>query len=159
MTRPDIDPDLDLVLERVVDVSPELLWKAWTDPEHLKKWFAPKPWQATSCEIDLRPGGIFSFGMRGPDGEEMPPSPGCYLEVIENRKLVFTDALAPGYRPKSSPFFTAHVIFEPEGSGTRYTAIAMHGDPENKQKHEEMGFFEGWGTVLDQLVDYAKRLG
>ena len=132
--RPEINPELDLVLERVVDVRPELVWKAWTQPEHLKRWFTPKPWETIDCEIDLRPGGVFSTTMRSPEGEVMPAEPGCYLEVVENRKLVFTDALGPGYRPKSEPFMTAVILLEPEGSGTRYTAIAMHADPEGKAR-------------------------
>ncbi|HNO80283.1 MAG TPA: SRPBCC family protein [Phycisphaerae bacterium] len=153
--RPEINPKLDLVLERVVDVRPELVWKAWTQPEHLKKWFTPKPWETVECEIDLRPGGIFSTTMRSPEGEVMPADPGCYLEVVENRKLVFTDALGPGFRPKSEAFMTAVILLEPEGTGTRYTAIAMHADSDGKTKHEEMGFFNGWSTALDQLVELA----
>ncbi len=157
--RPEIDPELDLVLERVVDVRPELVWKAWTEPEHLKQWFTPKPWETVDCEIDLRPGGVFSVTMRSPEGETMPADPGCYLEVVENRKLVFTDALGPGYRPKGAAFMTATVLLEPEGSGTRYTAIAMHADPEGKLKHEEMGFLAGWSSALDQLVELVKQWG
>ena len=53
------DPSLDLVLERTVDVAPALVWKAWTTPEHLEKWFTPAPWTAKNCIIDLRPGGAF----------------------------------------------------------------------------------------------------
>ena len=55
------DPKLDLVIERVVDVPHELVWAAWTKPEHIVHWFAPKPWTTTKCEVDLRPGGTFSF--------------------------------------------------------------------------------------------------
>lgn len=155
--RPEINPALDLVLERVVDVRPEHVWKAWTEPDQLKRWFTPAPWETIACEIDLRPGGIFSTTMRSPEGEVMPPDPGCYLEIVENRKLVFTDALGPGFRPKATPFFTAVILLEPEGSGTRYTAIAMHTEEESKKKHEEMGFFDGWGKALDQLVEVAKE--
>ena len=53
---------------------------------------------------------------------------------------------------------TATILFEPEGDGTRYTAIAMHVDEVGRKQHEEMGFLEGWGTALDQLVDFAKGL-
>lgn len=155
---PEFDPGLDLVLERVVEVRPELLWKAWTEPVHLMKWFTPKPWETVDCEIDLRPGGVFSTTMRSPEGEVMPADPGCYLEVIENRKLVFTDALGPGFRPKSTPFMTATILFEPVGSGTRYKAVAMHVDADGRKKHEEMGFLTGWATALDQLVEYANSL-
>lgn len=156
--KQEINPELDLVLERVVDVRPALVWKAWTEPEHLKQWFTPKPWTTVDCRIDLRPGGIFSTTMRSPEGETMPASAGCYLEIVENRKLVFTDALGPGYRPRREPFMTATILLEPEGDGTRYTAIAMHADPEAKKKHEEMGFFDGWGSALDQLVELSKRM-
>lgn len=156
--RPPVNPELDLVLERFVDVRPELVWKAWTQPEHLVRWFTPRPWETVACEIDLRPGGVFSTTMRSPEGEELPPSAGCYVEIVEHRKLVFTDALGPGYRPNAKAFFTAVILFEPEGTGTRYTAIAMHADPEAKTKHETMGFFDGWGKALDQLVEVAREL-
>lgn len=154
--RPELDPELGLVLERVVDVRPELVWRAWTEPEHLVRWFTPKPWETVACEIDLRPGGIFSTTMRSPDGETMPTEAGCYLEVVENEKLVFTDALAPAYRPKASGFMTATILLQPEGTGTRYTAIAQHADPDAKKRHEDMGFLSGWGTALDQLVELAR---
>jgi len=154
------DPRLDLVLERVVDVPPKLVWAAWTTPEYIKKWFTPAPWQTVDCEIDLRPGGIFRFVMRSPEGKEYPNA-GCYLEVIENEKLVWTAALGPGYRPQNPPgvpLFTAVILLEPHGAGTKYTAIAIHGDEEATKKHSEMGFHDGWGKALDQLVAFAKKM-
>jgi len=65
---PAINPKLDLVLVRVVDVPRHLVWEAWTKPEHLKVWFCPKPWGVSDCEIDLRPGGVFRTTMLSPDG-------------------------------------------------------------------------------------------
>ena len=115
------DPKLDLVLERVVDVPRELVWAAWTRPEHLSKWFTPAPWTVADCEIDLRPGGIFRTVMRSPEGKEFP-NIGCYLEVVPNERLVWTDALLPGYRPAENPFMTAIITLESQGKGTRYTA-------------------------------------
>jgi uncharacterized protein YndB with AHSA1/START domain len=154
------DPNLDLVLERVVDVPPNLVWAAWTTQEYIKKWFTPAPWQTVDCEIDLRPGGIFRTVMRSPEGQEFP-NLGCYLEVIENAKLVWTAALKPGYRPQNSsrvPLFTAVILFEPHGGGTKYTAIAIHGDEASAKKHADMGFHDGWGKALDQLVAFAKTM-
>lgn len=145
------DPKLDLVLERVVDVPPEMVWDAWTDPEQLKQWFTPVPWKTVECEIDLRAGGRFYTVMESPEGERFPGD-GCYLEVVPNRRLVFTDALLPGYRPAENPFMTAIVEITPEGSGTRYRAVAMHNSEAAREKHEEMGFTEGWGKALDQMV-------
>jgi len=151
------DPKLDLVLERVVDVPPDLVWTAWTKPEHLKKWLTPAPWTTTDCEIDLRPGGMFRFVMRSPEGKDFP-NIGCFLEVVPNKRLVWTDALLPGYRPSENPFMTAVINIEPQGNGTRYIAIAIHRDQAARKKHEEMGFHEGWGKALDQLVALAKTL-
>ena len=151
------DPKFDLVLERIVDVPRELVWAAWTQPEHVKKWFAPAPWKIVACEIDLRPGGIFRFVMQGPEGQEFDNA-GCFLECIANERLIWTDALGPGYRPSANPFFTAVITFEANGKGTKYTARAIHKDEEVRKKHEEMGFHDGWGKCLDQLVVLMKTM-
>lgn len=152
-----VDPDRDLVLERVVPVRPDLVWRAWTTPEHLMRWFTPAPWRTIRCEIDLRPGGIFKTVMQGPDGEVMDGDPGCYLEVVPGRRLIWTDALGPGFRPNPAAFFTAAITLEPVGSGTRYRAHAMHRDAATRKQHEDMGFAHGWGAALDQLVALCER--
>jgi uncharacterized protein YndB with AHSA1/START domain len=168
MTRPlahPPDPRLDLVLERIVGVPRALVWTAWTVPEHVKKWFTPAPWTTVDCEIDLRPGGIFRTVMRSPEGQEFA-NLGCFLEVVENQKLVWTNVLAPGYRPSSRPSddscdafaFTAVISLEPHADGTKYTALVIHGDEESRRKHQEMGFHEGWGKALDQLVAIARKM-
>ena len=158
------DPKRDLVLERTTDLSPERVWKAWTTPSLLTQWFTPAPWRTVDAELDLRPGGIFRTVMKSPEGEEFPGE-GCILEVVENRRLVWTDALTSGYRPVVAaegeaaqvPFhFTAMIELEPHGTGTRYVATAMHGDDAARAKHEAMGFREGWGAAFDQLVALMK---
>jgi uncharacterized protein YndB with AHSA1/START domain len=155
------NPRLDLLLERIVDVPPDLVWAAWTVPEHLKKWFTPEPWKTIDCEVDLRPGGIFRTVMRSPEGQEFN-NVGCFLEIVPTRKLVWTGALAPGYRPSNPPFgvpvFTAVITIEPHQSGTKYSALAMHKDEEGRNAHDRMGFSEGWGKALDQLVAHAKTM-
>ncbi|GAA3150179.1 SRPBCC family protein [Planomonospora alba] len=152
-----LDPNLDIELTREVDVAPELVWKAWTTPDLLKQWFAPKPFETPHCEIDLRPGGIFRTVMRSPEGAEFDGA-GCYLDVVPNERLVWTSALAPGYRPQEGDLpFTAVIELQPNGSGgTRYRAIAIHRTPEDNKKHADMGFVEGWGAALDQLVALVK---
>ena len=170
MTRPStfvFRPELDLVLERIVEVPRELVWLAWTKPEHLMKWFTPAPWKTVECEIDLRPGGIFRTVMESPEGKRNP-NLGAYLEVVENERLTWTNVLAPGYRPitKNATIeecddmpFTAIISLEKHGAnGTKYTAIAMHPDEAGRKKHLDMGFHEGWGAALDQLVTLAKTM-
>jgi uncharacterized protein YndB with AHSA1/START domain len=148
-----IDPELDLVLERDLDVPVESVWNAWTTPDSLRSWFVPRPWSITSVEMDLRPGGRFNTTMRSPEGVDMP-NEGCYLEIVPNERLVFTDALRPGFRPAPEPFFTGILNLEPRGSGTHLVAIARHGNAETRKSHEEMGFHQGWGTVIDQMVEH-----
>lgn len=156
------DPQRDLKLERTVDVPPGLVWKAWTLPEYLMQWFCPKPWSVAACEIDLRPGGIFKTVFRSPEGVETP-NVGTFLEVTPDRRLIWTDALGPGFRPSVKGylekfFITAVIEIEPAGKGSRYTARAIHGDAAARGQHEEMGFHEGWGTVTDQLIALARTL-
>ena len=156
------DPELDLVLERVVDVPKDLVWKAWTTPEHVKQWFTPAPWKTVVCEIDLRPGGAFRTVMRSPEGQEFD-NVGCYLHIVENELLVWTDALEPGFRPTRRPpddsagsgiwAFTAVIRLAAHGKGTKYTALAIHRTLAERKAHEAMGFHEGWGKALDQLVE------
>lgn len=150
------DPERDLVLEREINVPVERVWAAWTEPEHLMKWFVPEPWSLADCEVDLRPGGMFRTVMRSPEGEEFP-SNGCYLEVVPQKSLVFTDTLEPGFRPAAEPFMTARLTLEATKQGTLYRAVAMHSGPENAKKHAEMGFADGWAKALDQLVALMKN--
>lgn len=151
-----MNKELDLVLEKVVDVTPEQLWKAWTDAEGLKNWFCPKPWGVSECRIDLRVGGEFYTLMKSPEGDTFP-NHGCYLEIVPNRKLVWTDALLKDFRPSEGGFMTAILELIPHEKGTLYRATAIHKNEEGRKQHEQMGFKEGWGIVLDQLVAYIKE--
>ena len=153
------NPELDLVLDRYVEVPPALVWKCWTEPEHLMPWFCPAPWRTTECEIDLRPGGKFYTLMRGPNGESHAGT-GCYLEVVPERRLTWTSALGPDFRPNpEGPLcFTAVLTLEAKGNGTRYLVQALHRDPAGAKAHADMGFVEGWGKALEQLVAYAQGL-
>ncbi len=156
------DPELDLVLERVVDVPRHLVWKAWTQPQHVVKWFTPVPWRTTDCQIDLQPGGIFQTTMQGPEGPAFTNT-GCFLHVVDNALLAWTGALGPGFRPLAKdtvanlPFLmTAIIALEDVEGGTKYTALVRHGEAQARAAHEQMGFHAGWGKALDQLVEAAK---
>lgn len=158
-----LDPKRDLTIERAIDAPPHLIWQAWTKPEHLKQWFTPRPWKTAECEVDLKPGGIFRVVMQSQEGELYPNLDACYLEIVENERLVWTMGLEPGYRPATqkspdSPFFTCIVSIKPKGKGSLYSIVAMHRDEENCKQHDAMGFYEGWGTVVDQLAEYAPTI-
>lgn len=145
----------ELVLERVFDAPPEKVYRCWTDPALIPQWFAPRPWTISKVEQDLRPGGSSSITMKDPDGNAFP-NPGVYLEVVPNRRLVFTDAFQGDWVP-AGPFMVAIVEFEPlDGGRTKYTARARHWTAEARAQHEAMGFHEGWGQCADQLADLLK---
>ena len=161
------NPELDLLLERIVDVPREKIWAAWTTPTLLMPWFCPLPWKTIDCVIDLRAGGIFRTVMQSPEGQQFPNN-GCYLEIIPNKKLVWTNTLEPGFRPAKQavanpdhPYeefmMTATILLETVASGTKYTAHVMHANKEARVQHEQMGFKEGWGACLDQLVAIIKN--
>jgi uncharacterized protein YndB with AHSA1/START domain len=147
----------ELVLTRLIPASPAALYRAWTEPELLKRWFAPKPFAVAEVETDLRVGGATRIVMRGPDGTEFP-SRGVYLELVENARIVFTDAYVRAWEPSAKPFFTGIVTFEPEAGATRYTARVLHWSKEDCAAHEAMGFHDGWGRCADQLAELAAGL-
>lgn len=150
-------PANELVLTRLIDAPREKLFRAWTEPELLKHWFAPAPWSTPFVETDVRPGGHNLIIMRGPDGTEFP-SRGVYLEVVKNEKLVFTDAYTSDWQPSEKPFMTGIITFEDEAGKTRYTARVRHWTAADREAHEQMGFHEGWGKCTDQLAALAASI-
>lgn len=154
-----------LVLERLFDAPRDLVWKALTRAEHLKQWFAPRPYQITDCVLELQPGGRFAFTMSGPDDFQQTEL-SCVLEVVDGQRIAWTNALLPGFAPAPAmpegcggfPM-TAIMTLEDAGEGkTRYTATALHRNETDREMHAEMGFHEGWGTCADQLEELAKEL-
>ena len=143
--------DRELVITRVINAPPAAVFKAWTDPELLKRWFTPPPYVTTFAELDVRPGGANLIIMKGPDGVEMP-NRGVYLEVIPNEKLVITDAYTKAWEPSEKPFITILLTFEDVGGKTNYTARVRHWTVADRETHEKMGFRQGWETATDQLA-------
>ena len=153
----DLDPNTDLSFTRNLDVPRALVWECWTSPEHIPHFFVPRPHKVTACDIELRVGGRFNTTF-DVDGTIME-NKGVYLELIKEEKLVFTDAYTEGWKPAPDPFMTAILLLEDaDDGGTLYTAIARHRSRESAEQHKEMGFYDGWNTVADQLSEYAATL-
>ncbi len=144
----------ELSVSRLIHAPPAIVWRAWAD--HLADWWCPRPWRCRVDAMELRPGGRSAVTMFGPDGEESSHE-GVYLEVVPERRIVFTDAFLAGWVPQG-PFMVGIIDFAPEGKGTRYTARARHWSEETLRRHEAMGFYEGWGKVAEQLDEVARRL-
>lgn len=147
----------ELVLTRLIDATPEKLFRAWTEPALLKQWFCPKPWTVASAELDVRAGGTSIIVMRSPDGQEFP-NQGIYLEVVPNERLVFTDAYTSAWEPSTKPFMTGIITFTPEDGKTRYSARVLHWSAADRKTREEMGFHEGWGKATGQLAELVASL-
>lgn len=156
----EINPRTDLVLERFIDAPRHLVWEALTKPEHLKEWYMPRPWGAVSaCEMDVRPGGIFSIDITTGEGQEFP-NLGCFLEVVPMERLVWTSMLFPGYRPAvfDDIPITAIVTMETVGTGTRYVFTALHRDEADFESNKASGWQQGTEIALDQFVAHVKSL-
>jgi uncharacterized protein YndB with AHSA1/START domain len=150
----------ELSITRLIDASPNTVYRVWT--ERLGEWWAPRPYTTPVVELDLRPGGRGRMDMQAPDGTMMPHE-GVFLEIVPNRKIVFTNAFKAGWIPQDparDPCLPALIVtivtFEPEGSRTRYTARVRHWDEEALKRHEAIGFHEGWSIVAGQLAELAE---
>jgi uncharacterized protein YndB with AHSA1/START domain len=109
--------------------------------------------------MDVRPGGGLETEM-SEDGTSFGPHvSGCYLAVEPMARLVFTNALTAGWRPAAEPFMTAIVTVADHPEGTEYAARVLHSGPETRNRHAELGFHDGWGTVAAQLAALVEAEG
>lgn len=146
------DPDLDLTLQRVIKASRAAIWSAWTDPVKLAQWWLPAPLRCRVDAFEPRPGGAFVTRMSEDGGDFVPHVSGCFLDVRQDERLVFTNALVAGWRPAEGGFMTAVITLADHADGTFYDVVVKHKDRADRDRHEEMGFHDGWGTVTTQMA-------
>ncbi len=144
--------ELDLAVTRVIRAPRALVWRAWTDPASFAAWFVPAPAMCRVAAMELRPGGSLLTELSEDGGPYVPHVIGCFLDVAEGERIVFTDALTGGWRPADEPFMTAVITFGDHPDGTDYRAYALHRSRADRDRHVELGFHEGWGTVAGQLA-------
>ncbi|MDX3101040.1 SRPBCC domain-containing protein [Nonomuraea angiospora] len=149
-----MNPDLDLALERIIRAPRATVWRAWTDPSRLERWWVPAPSRCRVDRLDLRPGGAFVTRLSDGGAEFVPHMDACFLAVDELERIVFTNAIDSAWRPASpAPVaMTATITLNDHPDGTDYRIVVRHGDPEARAHHEKLGFAEGWGTVTAQLA-------
>ena len=133
-----------LTLTRSYPVAPEKVWRAWTDPQAVKKWWGPGGNEPVSlAELDLRVGGRFRIVFGGPDGKAHECA-GIYREIVPNRRLVFTWTW-PNSTPERESLVT--VTLKPDGDGTMLTLLhEMFFDEDARDRHSK-----GWVGTLDKL--------
>lgn len=148
----------EMSFSRLLDAPAGKLFRLWTDPSRMHEWFCPKPWTVTEATLEARPGGVFHATMASPDGETSAIR-GQYLDLVPDRKIVFTDAFTGDWNTRDgAPFMVGIVEFTPEGGKTRYTCTVRHWNEEARAQHEQMGFPHGWEIVAGQLEALAKTL-
>lgn len=154
--------DTVLEISRLLNASRERIWRAWSDPKLLAQWWCPKPWVTEVRAFEFKAGGSFHTYMHGPDGkggEGESDNPGCFLEIVPRKRIVGTSTMTGGWHPAVSWLpMTAIITMADEGDGTRYVARCLHKDAADRKRHEEMGFYEGWGTCISQLEALARSL-
>lgn len=152
------DPQLDLTLQRVIHASRSVIWRAWTEPARLQQWWVPAPTAARVEQLDVHPGGGFVTSMSD-DGETFVPHTDAIFLVVEpETRLVFTNAINSAWRPAApAPVpMTAEIALADHPEGTDYRVVVRHGDPADRDRHEELGFFDGWGAVTSALAGLAE---
>jgi len=156
------------VISRVFDAPRERVWKAWTDAAELKQWWGPRGFKVKSCKVDLRPGGMFLYGMSAPDGTETWGK-FVYREIAAPRRLVcivsFSDAQGGVTRHPWTPNWPlcwhSTVEFEEAGDKTRVTVTWLpHEATDAERKAFDEGrdsMNQGWGGTLDQLTGHLGK--
>jgi uncharacterized protein YndB with AHSA1/START domain len=144
--------DRELVIDRIFDAPPKLVFEVWTRADHLARWFGPSDFTLPFCEIDFRVGGSYRFCMRSPEGENHWVW-GEYREIVEPERIVFTwnreDASG-----KIWSSTIAEVTFVEDEGRTKFTL--RQSLFETVPYRDQHGF--GWGQALDRLGNYVESL-
>lgn len=146
------DPERDLTISRLIRAPRAAVWSAWTTPAKFEKWWIPEPALCKVEVMETRPGGALVTLISEHGGAFSPHLDACFLAVDQLERIVFTNALTGGWRPAQQPFMTAVITLREHPDGTDYSAHVMHKSGADRNMHAEMGFYDGWGTVIGQLA-------
>jgi uncharacterized protein YndB with AHSA1/START domain len=141
-----------LEFERVFKAPRALVFKAWTEPERLRQWWGPAGWTLPVCNLDLRPGGVWHYCMRGPEGEESWGK-AVYQEIVEPERLVYADRFsdAEGNLNEDMPELLVTVTFADQDGATKVSMRVDTPTVEQLQTLVSMGMIAGMNETLDRL--------
>ncbi|TAI49158.1 SRPBCC domain-containing protein [Flagellimonas allohymeniacidonis] len=151
MSETNLPENRTLTLERTFGAPLELVWEAWTQPEHIAQWWGPKGMETTVLEHDFTVGGQWKYLMKMPNGSEFVAD-GVYSEIVERQKIVST----ANFKPMTENV-EIHAIFEAVGTQTKFTFHCVHETEEYCKQQEEMGFYNGWGSLFELLADFVQN--
>lgn len=152
--------DRELIMERIFDAPPHLMFEVWSSCEHLKNWWGPKEWPMDECEMDFREGGKWHFCLRGPNEGDESWGLAVYKEIDKPRKIVYQDNFSDkdGNINEEMPGMLITVeLFEHEGK-TRYVGTTLFDTPETREKVVEMGVVEGMNSSMERLDNYLSNI-
>lgn len=153
-SAPEPPEEREVIVTREFEAPASVLFEACAKPEHVKKWFGPKGWPLTLCEMDFRPGGRFRFAMTGPDGAQGTPFGGEYLEIVPDRKIVYDNRLeTPG-----AERMIVTITFDERDGTTTLAVHTLFATVAMKDEHLGLGYALGVGSGLDQLADVVAEL-
>jgi uncharacterized protein YndB with AHSA1/START domain len=149
--------ELDLTLSRVIKAPRPVVWSAWADRAGFEQWWVPAPARCKVVAMELRPSGSFETLISEDGGDFAPHLSACFLDIVAGERIVFTDALRGGWRPAENPFVTASITLRDHPEGPEYIAHVMHKYYADRSMHETIGFFDGWGAVVEQLANLVEQ--
>ena len=144
--------DRVLVITRVFDAPRSMVFKAWTERDHLAQWFGPRGFTMTMCQMDLRPGGTYRFGMRSTEGSDHWLK-GVYREIVEPEKLAFTYAWTDSEGNPTRPETLLVLTFDDDQGKTRFT---LHQSVFESVTACDM-HRQGWTSSLDRLAEVIAK--
>jgi uncharacterized protein YndB with AHSA1/START domain len=136
-----------LTLKKTFNAPRQTVWEAWTNPEHIVQWWAPKGMKITVLCHEFKVGGEWKYSMPMPDGSEFV-SEGVYAEIIVPEKII----TSANFRPMTEGV-TIHVLFEEKEGKTYFTFSVIHPTEEYCRQQEKMGFYNGWGSALERFKE------
>jgi uncharacterized protein YndB with AHSA1/START domain len=146
--------DRELVMTRIINAPRDLVFKVWTEPKHMAKWWGPNGFTNTIHAMDVKPGGSIDFIMHGPDGTDYPNYI-FYKEVVRPSKLSFLH----GSKPNDPGSFNVTVTFKELGQKTEITMHMVFNTQEEKDiVVEKYGAIEGNKQTMDRLESYLSNL-
>jgi uncharacterized protein YndB with AHSA1/START domain len=145
----------ELVLERTFNAPRDLVFKVWTTPEHLAKWWGPKDYSNLVCELELRPGGIIHIEMHGPDGVVIPVN-GTFEDIVPLERLVFTTTGFEDEQGNAQLEVRNTVTFEDINGKTKLVLRSLVVKATSVVALPLSHMAEGWNESLDRLTEVLK---
>lgn len=144
----------EVIVTRVFDVPARILFQAYSECRHIKRWFGPKGYPVTMCEMDFRVGGKFRFAMTGPSGDQNPPFGGSYREIVPNRRIVYDN----GFETAGAGRMVVTVTFEESKNRTTVVINTLFDTIAMRNEHVGMGFMQGVNSASDNLAELSAEL-